>query len=148
MSLAWVGDYFIVRLENVFGDVLDLGQQFGDGLFILGAKVNVHAGKDCLDRVLGFGVDDFAVRVHRSQGEVELFAESNHAQVVAGDLGGADLDFGVLDEVVRGHPLWLLLGRDHFVDGFLHDRPTAGTITLQNEDCFFLSQQNLSSQQA
>jgi hypothetical protein len=68
--------------------------------------------------------------------------------VVAGDLGGADLDFGVLDEVVRGHPLWLLLGRDHFVDGFLHDRPTAGTITLQNEDCFFLSQQNLSSQQA
>lgn len=68
--------------------------------------------------------------------------------MVAGDLWGADLDLGVLDEVVRGHPLWLLVGRDHFVDGFLHDGPTAGSITLQNEDCFFLPQQNLSRQQA
>jgi hypothetical protein len=67
VRLTGVGDYFIMGLENVFGDVLDLGQQFGDGLFILGAKVNVHAGKDCLDRVLGFGVDDFAVGVHRSE---------------------------------------------------------------------------------
>lgn len=47
MCFAWVADNFIMGLENVFGDVFDFGEEFGDGLFVLGAEVNIHSGKDC-----------------------------------------------------------------------------------------------------
>ena len=49
VDFARVGHNFIVGFNNVFGNVLNLSQQFRYGLFVLRAKVNIHAREDSLD---------------------------------------------------------------------------------------------------